>query len=411
MRHTLLFILICLFGTQSVVADSSVEQFSNTVSSTWSYGDNTWYQGQFKLDSEATGTISKEIYFNLKSRLVGDLKQQIDPERSSFEFVEAYVSSNWNDIQLRLGKQIHNWSQMDGLTTFEQLSPRDYSQFILLDHASSAIGQWMLSVSDTTSNGQWQFIWVPQAKYHRLPENSDWFAFRASRLRFGFPFTGQTASTLQYKQINQGLLAARYQSYHQGWQWSTQMRFGADFEPLARYSRESGYKELELYHEQRLSLGGALSANLGDQVLRSELSISPNRVFNTNHQGNVGETEGDQVSFALGMDTNGPWDTFINVQVQWDAVLDHMPDLVRPSHERIWSVLTRKGFDDDLVQLELRWYGSSSDDGLLRSSIRKNLNDMWDVKIGLDVFYGTQQGLFGQYNQLDRLYLQLTGYF
>ena len=390
------------------------DSLDNVASLRFSHGDSEVYQQALQLDSKVEKELGHDWSLQADARLMYDHQQQLRKHKGRVWLREFYVKGEWLDWNWQIGKQIQNWTQMDNLIAFEQISSRDYKEFILLNFAESARGQWMLSAGKSTENGQWQFIAIPQATPHRLPGHQEWHHFSAPRLRFGYPYQdGQPATSQFYDNDNKGLLAGRYEGFAQQWQWSVQMRYGLDFEPLAtnRFAADGSSEGLNLFHENRLSLGGAISTSLGDSVLRSEVSFSPNRHFNLNQQQRLSTTEADQLSAAVGMDTWGPLNTFINVQLLWDTVLNAPDDLVRPDNDLIWSATVRRSFNNDSTHIELRWYGSNEHDGLFRASVNHVINDNWEITTGIDSFYGKDHGYFGQYQKLDRAYLNSNWFF
>lgn len=378
--------------------------------------DSDIYQQAVTVDSNAEYSINPNFMLKADARLQydGQQEQALRTTRQHLWLRQLYLESHWQGWDWQLGRQIHNWSQMDNLVSFEQISPRDYHEFILSDFAASGRGQWMISAKRHTDNGQFQWLWAPQAKAHRLPTAPDWYQFRAPRLRYGFPFVSNTRHTEQrYDVPDQGLFAARYEGFRQQWQWSLQMRFGLDFEPLARnqFDLQGQPGDITLFHKNRLSLGASASTSLGNNVLRAEMSFSPKRHFNSNNSGLLTTEKANQLSIALGIDAFGPFDTFINIQMLWDKVSQSAPFLVRPEEDLLWSATLRRSFANDTTTMELRWYGSHKQDGLWRLSLSYLVQDNWEIKAGTDSFYGEMQTYFGQYRDLDRLYIQSQWYF
>ena len=385
----------------------------NKASLSLSANDSDLYQQSLSLNSRVELPVSETVTLHGDARLQIDTAQELRTSKSHLWLRELYLQGEWQNWEWQLGRQIHNWTQMDNLVSFEQVSPRDYHEFILPDFAQSGRGLWMLSAKRALENGQWHLLLVPQAEAHRQPTAPDWYQFRAPRLRYGFPFVQGMSAEQDYESPDKGLFAARYEGFEQQWQWSLQMRYGLDFEPLAQnqFSATGVPQGIALFHKNRLSLGAAASTTVGDHVFRAEMSFSPDRHFNTNQQGLLGSEKKDQFSLALGMDTFGPWDTFINLQVLVDRVSSHSATMVRPEEDLLWSATVRRSFANDSANLELRWYGSNEEDGLLRASVSYLINDNWELKAGLDSFYGKQQGYFGQYGDLDRTYINSHWYF
>lgn len=403
-----------LFSATLFSFNSMGNDVDNQLSMRFAQADGDTYQQEVRLDFDARISLWDTWEIMARTRLQHDGKTNLRSQHYDDLLREFYVARNWKGWDWKLGKQIHNWTQMDNLISFEQVSPRDYQEFILPNFSESARGQWMISAAKNTDSGQWQFLVVPEARPHKLPSGSDWYAFKAPRLRYGFPFVeGQASVNAAYPEPEKGLMAVRYEGFEQQWQWSLQMRYGLDFEPLANNAvdGQGNPTGVALFHENRLSLGASASMSLGDTVLRTEVSVSPDRHFNTSQLGLLGTERADQMSVAVGADMFGPWDTFINVQVLWDRVYDAPINLVRPDSDVLWSATIRKSFLNEYLQTEVRFYGSDDGDGLTRVSAKYLVSDAFEVTVGWDEFHGDETGYFGQYAELDRVHLTGNWYF
>ena len=109
------------------------------------------------------------------------------------------------------------------------------------------------------------------------------------------------------------------------------------------------------------------------------------------------------------MDIDGPWNTFINAQYVYDSVFNESESLIRPSNDHIGTVFVRRSFAYDSLIAELRWYGTFDEgDGLGRAELSWIVSD--DIRIDLsgDVFWGTSNGLFGQFADRDRATITIS---
>ncbi len=63
---------------------------------------------------------------------------------------------------------------------------------------------------------------------------------------------------------------------------------------------------------------------------------------------------------------------------------------------------------NDQLVLELIWlHKLDHSDGLIRPSVVYDLSDELRLRAGADLFYGSRHGLFGQFDQNDRVSLSL----
>ncbi len=68
------------------------------------------------------------------------------------------------------------------------------------------------------------------------------------------------------------------------------------------------------------------------------------------------------------------------------------------------SFVVQRDFKNDTVKLSSIWVHNINDgDGYIQPLIEYEYRDNLNLWAGLDLFYGTQSGLFGQFDATDRL--------
>ena len=65
--------------------------------------------------------------------------------------------------------------------------------------------------------------------------------------------------------------------------------------------------------------------------------------------------------------------------------------------------------NDTLVAELLLLHNTNNDDGLVRPKVTYDWNDSMKAWVGVDVFYGNKNGLFGQFDSNDRVIMGLNG--
>jgi len=143
----------------------------------------------------------------------------------------------------------------------------------------------------------------------------------------------------------------------------------------------------------------------GDFTLRGEIGYSTDRFFPVDDFSDVdGLARLGELSYVLGVDWSGLRETFVSMQI-FQSVVDADPaGLRRQRFETSASLLMRREFMNDSLVLSLLWlHGVNQSDGLVRPRLEYDVDDSVNVWIGFDVFYGTKDSLFGQFDTHDRM--------
>ncbi|MEL6215818.1 MAG: DUF1302 domain-containing protein, partial [Pseudomonadota bacterium] len=107
----------------------------------------------------------------------------------------------------------------------------------------------------------------------------------------------------------------------------------------------------------------------------------------------------------VGMDWDLPAGWFVNIQLAIDQIDGR--DLARPRRDEILTTRIRRAFDNDQWLLQAELIGNLSDgDGTFRPSLSWQVNDALRVSWGADIIWGEPNGLFGQFDANDRVWLR-----
>jgi hypothetical protein len=158
-------------------------------------------------------------------------------------------------------------------------------------------------------------------------------------------------------------------------------------------------------YERTHLLGGTFSNVFGDFTLRGEVGYSSDRFYLTNDITDAdGVIRSGEFAYVLGLDYQGWRDWFISAQIFQSIVTDSAPGLVRDNVDTTSTLLVRRDFMNDALQAEaLLIHSLNQGDGVLQASLQYEWRTNIRLKIGADIFYGNSQGLFGQFNEKDRL--------
>ncbi len=360
-------------------------------------------------------------------RLEGDVLDLLEPGSPDFD---NYVSPSrpwqlgtWGRLELRdafielpfarnrarLGKQQIVWGNLDGIKVLDVLNPQRFREFILEDFADSRIGTWSLYLDLLSGPWRAEFALIPDTTTHELPETDAWFELTAPRFRYGAgPGDPVPPQQSVRPQIRDGTVAVRISRELFGVDLGVVALSGLDFEPLGRLSMEESGIVLEQYHERRTLYGVQAETGVGGLVFRLEASYQPDRMFNLQTAGGLETSRLAQWRVAAAADVDGPFGLFLNLQYLHDQVMAAPESLVRQSIDRVLTVFVRRTFMRERLLVEARWYGElNEDDGMARGRLEYELSANTRLGLSVDVFYGSREGLFGQFESRDRLKLSV----
>ena len=152
-------------------------------------------------------------------------------------------------------------------------------------------------------------------------------------------------------------------------------------------------------------IGGTFSNVFGDFTLRGEAGYSSDRYFPVSDiTDEDGVAHSGELAYVLGVDYQGWRDWFVSAQVFQSILTDPDPGLVRDATESTATLLARRDFMNEALQGELLLIHSlSRGDGVLQASVKYEWRSNIRLTAGADIFYGTPLGLFGQFEDKDRI--------
>jgi hypothetical protein len=159
-------------------------------------------------------------------------------------------------------------------------------------------------------------------------------------------------------------------------------------------------------------MGASASAAIEDWVIRSEFSytfgrdisriyiVPPSVINDPNDQ----VDKSDDIAWVVGLDWFGASQTLLSVQVFQSAILQHNSAMLRRKFETSLTFFARRKFLNDRLSAELMLIqGINDGDGLVRPRLEYEWSDNFSSWVAGDVFYGTRDGYYGQYDRNDRI--------
>lgn len=333
-----------------------------------------------------------------------DLSRPVElSDNARIELETATLS--WRDRATRvtLGKQTFAWGVLDGLQVTDRLDAVRRRDFLFTEHRPDRLARWSARLEVPAFGGKVDAAFIPDTTVSQLARPGDTFEPLAPRLRGGLP-PGLVTPSAQVDRPDSPTLGLRYSRTFGANDVSVLMIHGPDTEPVIRFDGVGP----ELAYPERTLIGATFQRASGARIWRVELAHVPDQPVNIKPQTLPATDRADRWLGGVGLDWSFRSGLFVNAQIGIDLVASDIP-LARPETDVITTLRVEKPFRNDTFRVRAEWIGSLSDgDGTVRPSVSWQVNDQWKISGGLDLVYGDREGLFGQYDRADRVWLRLS---
>ncbi|MBQ0720899.1 MAG: hypothetical protein KBT88_08685 [Gammaproteobacteria bacterium] len=385
---------------------------------------------QFSLEPEFILRFDQQIKLTALSRLRSISLNALAPEKvtdaayspyskplfignsSEFELREFYLEVPSDNYYFTLGKQQVVWGKADGLKVLDIVNPQSYREFILEDFDDSRIPQWMVNIE--TSLGAWdaQFLWIPDQSYHVLGDEGSLYT-PTSPLLLPKSQGGASVEVEPFKRPRRTVMDSdvglRLSRFWRGWDLSLNYLYQYDNFALL-YQRRSItanglHVDIEPQYRRTHVLGGSFSNAFDNWVIRGELAYFSDRYFLARGlRDSDGIAQGQEVSYVMGLDWAGLENTLISGQLFQSVALNRESATARDKTDTTMSLLVNHTLLNETMELRLIWLANTNiGDGLLRLRLTYEWRDNLKTWIANDIFYGSEEGIFGQFDANDRL--------
>lgn len=441
-KRSYIFSLVCGLGLLSVffnVASSANIELSSILQTEITVTKGGSVQ---KLESiwqpELTSPLSDEIDMTFIARLRADTQQHLaykgdrldtdsdingavyEGGHGDVEIREWYIDTEFADVFWRLGKQQVVWGQADGLKILDVVNPQSYREFILDDFENSRIPLWMVNgeipIGDDDSL---QLLWIFDQSYHRFANNNSDYQI-TTPLLVPQPVEGIEVTRFELHKPNNMLkdsdFGLRYAQFYQGWDLTFNYLYHYLDNPVFYQHLNGSTVSIDAKYERSHLFGLTASKAFDDWTIRSEVGYSTNTFhllspLSENGQiyiNNQGIHDSRDISSVLGLDWQGLENAMLSIQWFQSSLLDYDDKiysvLIRPKRNQIWSFLYQKSFVNDTWALEaLVMYGVDQHDNSIQLELSYLLESNIKLWFSADLFGGNKKGLFGQFNDVDRL--------
>ncbi|MDR2187357.1 MAG: hypothetical protein LBE62_04795 [Azonexus sp.] len=376
-----------------------------------------WSKMRSRADLNSQGRLGDGIKWKLGVRLdydaVYDLndfyRQAVDnDQRSAIDLRENYLDFNAGGWDFRLGRQHVVWGEMVGLFFADVVSARDLREFILPDFDQMRTPQWAARAEYFGDDFHGELLWIPVAAYDNIGKpGSDFYPDQPTAPGGRARYLGEDRPARNLDNMNYGL---RLSTLKNGWDISGFYYHSTDIN--ATFYRTPITDPLlityQARHDRIDQLGGALTKDFGDVVLKAEAVYTRGRRFTLLDPLDInGLARQNTVDWALGLDFTPTAATRLNLQFFQRHFFSHPADLLFDRNENGFSLLLNSTLLANWEAQALFISSLNRSDWLFRPRLSWHVERNWRWLLGADIFKGPQLGMFGRYDQQDRVYTEI----
>lgn len=325
---------------------------------------------------------------------------------------EFYFTTEVKDTFLTIGKQQIVWGKADGLKVLDVVNPQDFREFVLDGFDASRIPLWALNAEIPIRDLTLQIVWLPDPTYHQIPDTGATFEFVSNVPQ---PQPGvrviQNDPERPSNLIKDSDVGARLSAFVGGWDLTLNYLYHYDDTPALFRTISIGpggpVATVQPSYQRTHLIGGTFSNAFGDFTIRGELGHSSNKLLPTQNAADFdGVHETGESSYVIGLDYFGLSGALVSVQFFQSVLHDDTAQLLRGRIENNVTFLAQRDFLNDTYTLSSTWIHNTNDrDGVIRPKLSHEFRDDVNLWIGANIFYGTKNGLFGQFRENSRLVL------
>lgn len=374
-----------------------------------------WSKLRTRFELAASGRAGAGIRYKISARADVDAAYHLEDhyypgpvrrdQRRELSLREAYLDFSSGDFEFRVGRQHVVWGEMVGLFLADVVSARDMREVILPEFESMRIPQWAARAEYFAGQSHFEFLWIPAPSYDEVGKpGADFYPYPfidgGTRVRTNRPSNSLSNS-------NWGLRASHLIN---GWDLSAFYYRSYDVQPTL-YQLPGG--SLELRNDRIHQLGGTFSKDYGRFVLKGETVHTRGRKYLTldDPVNPLGLKSSETLDYAVGVDVPVGSVWRFNVQYFGRRAFQHDDTMGFDRDETGMTFLVNRKFGDR-VEAEVLYIGSfTSSDYLVRPKLSWHMTQDWRAQVGADIFGGRDNGLFGRYDNQDRVYLEFRRWF
>jgi len=386
----------------------------------YTYADpEHWSKMLVRSELDGEGSLSDNVKYHLGARLdydfVYDATDFYPSDVRKDQRLNAWLRENYVDIgagdwDFRLGRQNVVWGEMVGLFFADVVSAKDLREFILPDFDVIRIPQWATRAEYFKGDFHAEAVWIPVVTYDDIGKpGAEFFpAVPPPPAGYATLFDNEQFPKRTLGHTNFGL---RLSYLWHGWDASGFYYNSMDAQPTFYRSIVVAPEPAFVYqarHDRIQQAGGTLAKDLGLAVFKAEMVYTHGRGYNTLDLSNDdGVVKQNTLDIVGGLDFTFASDTRLNVQLFNRTFFDHDPNIIPDRNEAGYSLLVNQKIGPRLKAEVLYISSLNRTDYMVRPRLIWDFARNWQLIGGVDIFGGPPLGLFGQFDNRDRVYSEV----
>jgi len=373
-----------------------------------------WSKLRARFELAANGKLGERAKFKLSGRVDADGAYDLEEghypgrvrrdQRREFSLREAYIDTSAGDWEFRFGRQHVVWGEVVGIFLADVVSARDMREFFLPEFEALRIPQWAARAEYFGENSYLELLWIPVPSYDEVGKpGADFYPFP-------LPPDARVHERKPANSIENTNWGVRATHLINGWDLSAFYYRSLDVSPTLY--RISPAPTFELRHDRIRQVGGTVSKDLGAFVLKGEAVHTHGRSMNTaDPTAPFGLKASNTFDYIVGVDIPVADRWRFNIQHYGHVISSHEAAMGVERHERGLTLLVNRKFGDDVEAEVLLASSIEHKDYMVRPKVAWRVTPDWRAQIGVDLFGGGQNGLFGRFANRDRVYMELRRWF
>lgn len=369
-------------------------------------GRGAWENGaKWKLSAQA----SLDAAYGISDHYLPGVRRD---QRAELRLREAYVDFGAGDWEFRLGKQNIVWGEMVGLFFADVVSAKDLRSFVLPEFDQIRIPQWAARAEWFGEDTHLELVWLPAPEVDRIGEpGAEFFPWPPQYQGYGYEILGDVRPS---RRLSNSGIGARVSRLVGGWDLTAFVYRAPDTQPAFNRSLLPGATAADpqtVVYQARYPkvtrVGGTLSKDFDGIVAKAEIVYTDGRSFGLLPlDASNGLARLDTIDWAASVDFTPADDWRVNAQFYQRAFLDHDARTGLDSRENGMSLLVSHAITGRLDAEFLGITSLNRSDRLLRAMLTWKPDANRRIRAGVDFFAGHPLGLFGRYDDSDRLWAE-----
>lgn len=380
-----------------------------------------WLEGKYTFTDWASLRLATRGWYDA----VFDVTDRYPPnverdEKTELTLREGILAFSHGDLDARLGRQQIVWGEAISTFVTDVVNPRDFREFVLPDFTELRLPIWAADVTYRLGpNVTLEGVWTPDTLHNKIPKQGAEFQFAPFPYRFRNPVVRLPDNPEEYT-LTRSEGGLRLSALRGGWDASLIYYDQADknFVLFQRRVPQAAPRPdvivLDPQHPRLHIVGATLAKSLEDVVVRAEMAVTVNKHYETSDPQSLrGVVRRDTIDYLLGVDYTffGAVDTALQLSqkiLTGDATNLTRPGVAGRATTSIALRVTTGFLDNTLNPTVLFVVGAEHADFRVSPRLDWLVSGSLTLSVGADIFEGSRQTLWGQFDRSDRVTFTTT---